>query len=91
MFSAFGLVGVTPCAEPPLPPEPEYQRLKNGAEAAVAGEQAQKLTDIEVPEGQDKLTIDLAVSTGDPDMYVGLDYAPSLKRISPGRVKACNR
>ncbi|KPL98635.1 M4 family metallopeptidase [Vibrio splendidus] len=78
VVSAFGLVGVTPCAEPPLPPEPEYQRLENGVEAAVAGETGSKTYfDIEVPEGQDKLTIDLAVSTGDPDMYVGLDYAPS--------------
>ena len=71
-------MGVTPCDEPPLPPEPEYQRLENGVEAPVAGETGSKTYfDIEVPAGQDKLTIDLAVSTGDPDMYVGLDYAPS--------------
>lgn len=78
VVAAFNLVGVSPCGEPPLPPEPEYQNLTNGQAQTVTGETGSKTYfDIEVPEGQDKLTIDLAVSTGDPDMYVGLDYAPS--------------
>ncbi|NRF30086.1 M4 family metallopeptidase [Vibrio coralliilyticus] len=78
VVAAFGVVGVEPCAEPPLPPEPEYQRLENGQAVTVAGGTGSKTYfDIEVPEGKDKLTVELGVSTGDPDIYVGLDYAPS--------------
>ncbi len=34
------------CRANSLPPEPEYQRLENGVEAAVAGETGSKLTSI---------------------------------------------
>jgi vibriolysin len=37
VMDAFGIVGVEPCAEPPLPPEPEYQRLENGQSVTVDG------------------------------------------------------
>ncbi|WP_100751936.1 M4 family metallopeptidase [Vibrio salilacus] len=78
VVAAFNIVGVEPCAEPPLPPEPEYQRLENGQVTTVAGGTGSKTYfDIEVPDGKEKLTIDLAVATGDPDLYVGFDYAPS--------------
>ncbi|MCL9783741.1 M4 family metallopeptidase [Vibrio sp. S4M6] len=78
VVSAFNVVGVDPCAEPPLPPEPEYQRLENGQSATVSGGTGSKrYFDIEVPENKEKLTIELSVSNGDPDLYVGLDYAPS--------------
>lgn len=78
VVAAFNIVGVDPCAEPPLPPEPEFQRLENGQATTVAGGTGSKTYfDIEVPDGKEKLTIDLAVTTGDPDLYVGFDYAPS--------------
>jgi vibriolysin len=78
VIDAFGIVGVEPCAEPPLPPEPEYQRLENGQAMTISGSTGSKTYyDIEVPEGREKLTIELAVDSGDPDIYVGLDYAPS--------------
>ncbi|GEM75076.1 M4 family metallopeptidase [Vibrio sagamiensis] len=78
IVDAFNIVGVEPCAEPPLPPEPEYQRLENGQAMAVSGTTGSKTYfDIEVPEGREKLTIELDVDNGDPDIYIGLDYAPS--------------
>ena len=78
VVSAFMEVGVEPCAEPPLPPEPEYTRLENGQATTVAGGTGSKTYfDIEVPAGKDMLTVELAVASGDPDIYVGLDYAPS--------------
>ncbi|KIP77466.1 peptidase M4 [Vibrio harveyi] len=78
VMDAFGIVGVEPCAEPPLPPEPEYQRLENGQSVTVDGATGSKTYfDIEVPEGKPQLTINLTVPNGDPDIYVGLDYAPS--------------
>ncbi|WP_391087556.1 M4 family metallopeptidase [Vibrio sp. NH-UV-68] len=78
VVAAFNIVGVDPCAEPPLPPEPEFQRLENGQATTVAGGTGSKTYfDIVVPDGKEKLTIDLAVTTGDPDLYVGFDYAPS--------------
>lgn len=78
VMDAFGIVGVEPCAEPPLPPEPEYQRLENGQSVTVDGATGSKTYfDIEVPEGKPQLTINLTVPNGDPDIYVGLDYAPN--------------
>ena len=78
VVAAFDIVGVEPCAEPPLPPEPEYQRLENGESVRVAGETGSKTYfDIEVPEGQDKFTVELTGPSGDPDIYIGLDYAPN--------------
>ncbi|TDE26206.1 PKD domain-containing protein [Vibrio owensii] len=78
VVDAFAVVGVEPCAEPPLPPEPEYQRLENGQSVTVSGATGSKTYfDIEVPEGQPQLTINLTVPNGDPDIYVGFDYAPS--------------
>ncbi|UTZ28795.1 PKD domain-containing protein [Vibrio campbellii] len=78
VVDAFLMVGVEPCAEPPLPPEPEYQRLENGTAVTISGGTGSKTYfDIEVPEGKSQLTINLAVPNGDPDIYVGLDYAPS--------------
>lgn len=51
VVNAFGIVGVEPCAEPPLPPEPEYQRLENGSSVTVNGDTGSKTYfDIEVPE-----------------------------------------
>ena len=78
VVNAFGIVGVEPCAEPPLPPEPEYQRLENGSSVTVNGDTGSKTYfDIEVPEGKQQLTINLLAPNGDPDIYVGFDYAPS--------------
>ncbi|MBU2896718.1 M4 family metallopeptidase [Vibrio hepatarius] len=78
VVAAFDIVGVEPCAEPPLPPEPEYQSLENGVATTVEGGTGSKTYfDIEVPEGQDNLTVELEVASGDPDIYIGLDYAPS--------------
>ncbi|GLT19162.1 hypothetical protein GCM10007938_29440 [Vibrio zhanjiangensis] len=78
VVAAFDIVGVEPCAEPPLPPEPEFQRLENGQSVRVAGATGSKTYfDIEVPAGQDKFTVELTGPSGDPDIYVGFDYAPN--------------
>ncbi len=74
----------------PLPPEPEYQRLENFVlkPQLPVKQWLKTYFDIEVPEGQDKLTTILAVFYWwSGYVYVGSDYAPASARISV-RVKA---
>ncbi|MCL4114851.1 UNVERIFIED_CONTAM: hypothetical protein GTU68_055959 [Idotea baltica] len=69
VVSAFGLVGVTPCAEPPLPPEPELQNdvPVEGLTAGYGEEQFFTFT----TESAGQLTVTLTgPRSGDADLYV---------------------